>query len=310
MNKNPSIGDVLPGNTKKILKWAAIGVGGLIALNIVFGSIVSVPTGFRGIKFTFGKAQETVMTEGVNFLWPVVQKYYLMPVTIQRAETSTDAASKDLQQVSTTVVLNYHLEPSQVVEVYRDLGVFENVENRIIDPTVQESVKAVTAKYTAEQLVTRREEVGQKIKDMINASVAKYSVVIDDFSITNFRFSEAFEKAVEEKTISDQARLRAEKELERTKIEVEKQVAEARAQAESRKLVALGEAEATRVAAEAQAAALKLQRDQITPQLIELRRVEATLRAIEKWDGRAPQMMGQDIGFMGLPLTTEEEKPQ
>ena len=270
----------------------------VFALIIVFGAVIAVsvlspvatvPNGHRGIMLTFGKATDTPLDEGLHFRIPIAQSLYRMPVQVQRSETESEAASKDLQRVTTTVVLNYHVEPTQVVEVYRHLGMFENIEPRIIDPTIQEAMKAVTATYTAEQLITKRPLVSVEIRDAIRERLERHDLVIDEFSITNFRFSDSFDHAIEAKTVAEQQKLKAERDLERIRVEAEQRIAQARAEAESQKLNA-----------SAQAEALKMQREAITPELIELRRVEAQLRAIEKWNGQMPNVTSGAIPFISV----------
>jgi regulator of protease activity HflC (stomatin/prohibitin superfamily) len=250
----------------------------------------TVPNGHRGVKLAFGKASDEVLTEGLHFVIPIVNTVYRMPVMIERAETQADAASKDLQRVTTTVVLNYHVDPVQVVTVYRSLGPFENIEPRIIDPAVQEAMKATTAQYTAEQLVTKRPEVADRIRAALTERLSRHGLIIEEFSITNFHFSESFDHAIEQKTVAEQQKLKAERDLERIRVEAEQRIAQARAEAESVKL-----------GAAAQAEALKIQREALTPELIELRRVEAQIKAIEKWNGVLPYMTSGAIPFIQIP---------
>lgn len=272
--------------------------GGLRALIVAVVILVAVallspfatvPNGHRGILLAFGKASDTPLSEGLHFVMPLVQNVYRMPVMIERSETEGEAASRDLQRITTTVVLNYHVDPTQVVNVYRTIGPFENIEVRIVDPAVAEAMKAVMATFTAEQLVTKRPEVADKIRLSLSDRMSRHGLVVDEFSITNFRFSESFDQAIEAKTVAEQEKLKAERDLERIKVEAEQRIAQARAEAESAKL-----------AAEAQAQALNLQREAITPELIELRRVEAQLAAIAKWNGVMPYMTGNAMPFVQI----------
>jgi prohibitin 2 len=282
----------LPSNTW--LRYLLIPIAAIILL-VLFKPFTIVPNGHRGVKLTFSKADPVPVGEGINFTIPLVQSIYKMPVMIERSETQSEAASKDLQRVSTTVVLNYHIDPAMVVDVYQNLGPFENVEPRIIDPAVQEAMKAITALYTAEQLVTKRPEVADRMRLALQERMKRHGLVIDEFSITNFHFSETFDTAIEQKTVAEQQKLKAERDLDRIKVEAEQRIAQARAEAESAKL-----------AAEAQAIGLKAQRDAVTPELIELRRVEAQLRAIEKWDGRLPNVSGGAMPF--IQVSPDEKK--
>jgi len=268
------------------LRYIVILLIAIIAFAI-FKPFTIVPNGHRGVKLTFGKADPVPVGEGLNFILPLVQSIYKMPVMIERSETQSEAASKDLQRVATTVVLNFHIDASQVVNVYQNLGPFENVEPRIIDPAVQEAMKAITALYTAEQLVTKRPEVADRMRLALQERMKRHGLIIDEFSITNFHFSETFDTAIEQKTVAEQQKLKAERDLDRIKVEAEQRIAQARAEAESAKL-----------AAEAQAIGLKAQRDAVTPELIELRRVEAQLAAIAKWDGHLPNVSGGAVPFI------------
>lgn len=270
------------------LKWV-VAIVVLVIVLFVVSPFTSVPNGHRGVKLTFGKADDVPLSEGLHFVIPIMQSVYRMPVMIERSETESDAASKDLQRVGATVVLNYHIDPSQVVTAYRALGPFENVEPRIIDPAVLEATKAVTAQYTAEQLVTKRPEVADRIRSALAERMTRHGVVIDEFSITNFHFSDSFNQAIEAKTVAEQQKLKAERDLERIKVEAEQRIAQARAEAESVKL-----------AAAAQAESLRIQREALTPELVELRRVEAQIRAIDKWNGVLPSVNSGVVPFISV----------
>lgn len=275
-----------------LFKWLAIAVVVIVALVLLLPFAV-VPNGHRGIRLTFGSASDEVLPEGLHWRTPLMQTVYKMPVLIERSETESEAASRDLQRVRTQVVLNYHVDPRQVVRVYRTIGVFENIEPRIIDPTVQEAMKAVTALFTAEELVTKRPDVSDRIRLSVGNRLTRHGIVVDEFAITNFKFSDSFDAAIEAKTVAEQQRMKAERDLARIQVEAEQRVAEARGVAESQKLNA-----------EAQAVALQAQRAAVTPELIELRRVEAQLEAIKRWDGRLPTVTGGSTPLLNLDAET------
>lgn len=274
------------GNALKYLLIA----GGLLIAVLVLAPVAIVPNGHRGVLLTFGRAADEALSEGLHFRLPLVQRVYKMPVMIERSETESEAASSDLQRVHTTVVLNYHVDPKQAVQVYRNIGVIDNVEPTIIDPAVQEAMKAVTAHYTAEALVTKRPEVAEGIHSALTKRLQRHGIVIDEFSVTNFKFSDSFDAAIEAKTVAEQQKLKAERDLERIRVEAEQRIAQAGA-----------EAQAAKLAAEAQAVALKAQREAVTPELVELRRVEAQIKAIEKWNGVLPQVSSGAIPFIQVP---------
>jgi len=277
----------LPGGG--LAKTLLLGAAGVLAL-FVLAPVAIVPNGHRGVLLTFGRAADEALGEGIHFRVPLVQTVYRMPVMIERSETESEAASSDLQRVHTTVVLNYHVEPAQAVQVYRHIGVIDNVEPTIIDPAVQEAMKAVTAHYTAEALVTKRPEVADAIHSALTQRLRRHGIVIDEFSVTNFKFSESFDAAIEAKTVAEQQKLKAERDLERIRVEAEQRVAQAGA-----------EAQAAKLAAEAQAVALKAQREAVTPELVELRRVEAQIKAIDKWNGVLPQVSSGAVPFIQIP---------
>jgi prohibitin 2 len=167
-------------------------VGALVAALIIIPIVnptAIVPSGNRGVVTEFGKVDPTPLGEGLHFRIPVFQTVHMMNVQIQKGEGEGDAASKDMQSVHTRVALNYHIDPSQVPMVYRDIGV--NVGDNIIVPAVQEAVKAATALFTAEELITRRPEVREKIREMLVGRLIRHGVKIDEFSIVNFSFSKS-----------------------------------------------------------------------------------------------------------------------
>lgn len=256
-----------------LVKWSVIGV---IAAILLFGSIYTISAGQRGVLLTFGKPSMEAVGEGLHFKFPIAQRIIKLEVRTQKIETNTDSASKDLQDVQATIALNFHLSPEEVPVLFQEIG--KGYRERIIDPSIQESVKSVTATFTAEELVTRRPEVRRGIQDALDERLAKYYITVDDFNIVNFQFSEEFDKAIEQKVTAEQLKLKAERDLERIKIEKEQIITQAQAEAE----------------------ALRLQKEQITPDLIKLREIEVTRLAIEKWDGKLPLVTGGAMPFLDL----------
>ena len=243
-------------------------VTGVVALLLLFNSFTTVGAGERGIVFSkINGVQETVKGEGLSFKIPFVEDIITMDVKLQKSETRADAASKDLQMVSSTIALNYHVDPSSANHVYQDVGVL--YKPRIIDPAVQESVKAATAQFTAEELITRRSEVSDLIKQMMTERLVEHHILVDEFNIVAFAFSNVFNEAIEAKQTAEQQALKAERDLDRIKIEAEQKITEAKAEAESQ----------------------RLQRATISPTILQL-------RAIEKWDGHLPQVTGGATPFI------------
>lgn len=266
---------------RSIMKRGPMGLILIVVAILVFflflNPWVQIGAGERGVVLNFGAVQENVLGEGLHFRVPIMQKIIPMDVKVQKAVTNADAASSDLQQVSSAVALNYHIIPDKANIVYQTIGI--HFKERVIDPAVQEVVKAVTARYTAEELITKRPAVSEAMKSSLTERLMAYNIAVDAFSIVDFNFSKAFTEAIEAKQTAEQLALKAKRDLERVKIEAEQKVTAARAEAE----------------------ALRLQKANISPELIDLRRVEANLKAIEKWNGILPQVTGGGaVPFIGI----------
>ncbi len=235
---------------------------------------VTVGPGQRGVVMNFGAVQPGVLDEGLHLRIPIMQEVVMLDVKVQKAVTDTVAASADLQDVTSTVALNYHLVPDKANVVYQAIG--SSFKERIIDPAILEVVKAVTARYSAEELITKRPQVSEAMRLALTERLKEYNIAVDAFSIVAFSFSKVFAEAIEAKQTAEQLALKARRDLERIKIEADQKITAAKAEAES----------------------LRLQRANISADLIELRRIEANLKAIEKWNGILPQVTGGG----GVPL--------
>lgn len=253
-------------------------VGGVVVLFLlwVLAPFGTVPAGYRGVMTTFGNRSTEVLKEGIHFRIPLAQRLNLVNVSIQKGEGDGDAASRDLQTVHTRVALNYHIMPEGAVSVFRDLG--NEPGTRIILPAVQEAVKAVTARFTAEELIAKRTDVRDQIVAQLRDRLGRHNVVVDEFSIVNFNFSQSFNEAIEAKTTAEQLKLKAERDLQRIEVEAKQRVAQATAEAQS----------------------LAVQRTQVTPELIRLREMENQRLAIDKWDGKLPNVLGGAVPFINV----------
>jgi prohibitin 2 len=252
-------------------------IGVVLAGIVLLNPWAQIGAGERGIVLNFGAVQQNVMGEGLHFRIPIMQKVVPMDVKVQKATTDAAAASSDLQDVSSTVAINYHIIPDKAHVVYQSIGI--HFKERIIDPAVQEVVKAVTAKYTAEELITKRPAVSDAMKVTLTERLMLHNIAVDAFSIVGFSFSKIFMEAIESKQTAEQLALKAKRDLDRIKIEAEQKITAAQAEAES----------------------LRLQRANISLDLIELRKVEANLRAIDKWNGILPQVTGGGaVPFIGV----------
>ena len=247
----------------KVIGWVVFLV---LILIVIFGTFYTIQPGERGVLITLGKPSMDAMNEGFHMKVPLIQKIVKMEVRTQKYEAGATAASQDLQVVTATIATNYHILPETVPKIYTELGL--GYAERVIQPMEQEIVKATTAKFTAAELITKREEVRMEMKTMLTERLRERGIIVEEVSIVNFDFSKSFNEAIEQKVTSLQLKIKAENDLERIKVEAEQTITQANATAVSRLAIATAEAQS-----------LKLQRQEITPQLIQL-------RMIEKWDGK------------------------
>jgi len=252
-------------------------IGAVIVLVAFSKPWIQVGPGQRGVVMNFGAVQNRVLDEGLHLRVPIMQQIAMVDVKVQKAETDAAAASADLQDVSSRVALNYHIVPDKANIVYQKIGV--HFKERIIDPAILEVVKAVTAKYSAEELITKRPAVSEAMRTALSERLIAHNIAVDAFSIVIFSFSKVFTEAIEAKQTAEQLALKARRDLERIRIEAEQKITAAKAEAES----------------------LRLQRANISTDLIDLRKVEANLKAIEKWNGILPQVTGGGpLPFIGV----------
>lgn len=238
---------------------------------------VQIGAGERGIVLNFGAVQDKVLNEGMHFRVPLMQEVIIMDVKIHKVVTDAASASSDLQDVALSVALNYHVIPDKANIVYQTIGV--EFKERIIDPAIQEVMKAVSARYSAEELITKRPAVSAEMQEALKSRLLTSNIAVDAFSIVSFNFSKIFTDAIEAKQTAEQNALKAKRDLDRIKVE----------------------AEQTITAATAEAEALRLQKMNISPDLIELRKIEANLKAIEKWNGILPEVTGAGaVPFIGV----------
>ena len=263
-----------------------------VVLAIVFlayQSAFSVSTGHIGVKTRFGKVISDSLPAGLYFCTPFVEKIDLVEVREQKMEMSTSASSADLQTIQSSIVANFRADPSSAHLLFEEVG--REYEQRILYPALEETVKAVTAKYTAEELITRRTQVRDEMELMVKSRVEGNHILITKFNIVDFEFSKSFNNAIEEKQTAEQEALRATNILRRMKVEADQKIETARGAAESVKLAARAEADAITMRAEAEAGAQKLLAEVINRDVIRL-------RAIEKWDGTLPRFTGETVPFI------------
>lgn len=264
-------------NIENVIKWWIGGaVLGIFVLILLFMTFYIVNAGERAVLLTFGNPSMNEISEGLHFKIPLAQDVVIMDVKTQKYESESAAASKDLQNVQTKIAINYHLTTSEVPRLYKEIG--KDYQNRVMQPVEQEVIKATTAKYTAEELITKREDVRQDMKNLLMEKLNPRGIIVEDVLITNFEFSPSFSQAIEAKVTAEQLKLKAERDLERIKVEKEQKITQAQAEAE----------------------ALRLQKMQVTPELIALRQIEVQKAFIDKWDGKLPTVMGGALPFFNI----------
>lgn len=246
----------------------------LVFLFVLSESYVIVPAGHIGVQVTFGTVNQTTLSEGLHFVNPFSG---IKNVEVRLVSTNLKGASagtRDLQQVHTDIVLNYRLDGAKAAHIYKEFGL--DLQDRVILPILNESFKAVTAHYTSEELITKRDQVSQQIREELNGKLMKYSVTVGDISLVNFGFSAEYQKAIEAKVTATQSKLKAEQDLARIEVEAKQEIAKAE-----------GRAKAIQIETQAinsQGGASYVQ-----------------LKAIEKWNGKLPETMaGSATPFINL----------
>ena len=239
----------------------------LILAGIIFSAFTTVPAGHRGVVIRFGAITGTILEEGLQTKVPFLDSVVRMSVQTQKYEADAAAASQDLQDVSTTIALNWRLNPGMTAEIYKTIGL-EYID-RIAAPAIQETIKQVTAKFNAEDLILKREEVKAAITQNLSIRLLERGIVTEAVSITEFQFSTTFIAAIEAKVAAEQAVFEARNKLERVKVEAEQAEAQAKGEANARIAKAEGEAEYIRVVTDAQVAANEAIDRTLTPQVLQ-----------------------------------------
>jgi prohibitin 1 len=251
---------------KQILISLAVALLAIIALSCT----VIITPGQSGVLSILGKAQDGVLLEGLHFKPPLVSNVDLYDLTVQKFEVPAQSSTKDLQNLTASFAINFRLDPLKIVDIRRTQGSLQNIVAKIIAPQTQESFKIAAARRTVEESITRRVELKQDFDQALEDRLQKYGIIVLDTSVVDLEFSPEFSKAVEEKQIAEQRAQRA--------VYVAQEAEQ--------------EAEATVNLAKGQAEAQRLLRETLTAELLQK-------QAIEKWDGKFPQVMG---GNGALPL--------
>ncbi len=270
-----------------VAKGVMIGVIVLIIIGVVVASAVQiVDAGHRGVLLHWNAVDITAapLVEGLHFVTPFADSVVQMEIRTLKFVKTTSAASKDLQTVSTEITVNYHPSPNSVNILYQTVGL--DYENRIITPTVEEVVKQVTAKYNAEELITKRPLVKSDFEADISSRLNEFNIITDTVSITDFQFSALFAQAIESKVEAEQKAFKAENDLKRIEVEARQHAAQAEGIAQANIAEASGEAEAIRIINNALST---------NPHYLEWLKTQ-------QWDGKLPLVVGEGgTPFIAIP---------
>ena len=248
----------------------------ILALFLFYCSISIIGPGKIGVVTLFGNVREETLVSGFHILNPL-SNVHKMNLRILTTTADSEAASSDLQTVDTQITLNYSINSQDVKNIYIRLGQDpEYFQNSIINPAMSETFKAVVADFSAEDLINKRDKVSMGINDLLQKKLNSYGIIVQSVSITNFTFSKTFNQAIEAKVTAQQRVLTEQNNLQRIKVEAQQKI----------------------VQAQAEATALNLQKQAITPELLQLRQIENQSVAIAKWDGHLPTYTGGNIPFI------------
>ncbi|MBC8079143.1 MAG: prohibitin family protein [Gorillibacterium sp.] len=257
-----------------------LGIAALLVIIVLFNSFTVVEYGHVGIRKTLGKMSTEVMPEGLHIQVPFVQNIIPMNIQVMKSEADAAASSRDMQITRTHIAVNYKVDPNGAYKLLNTVG--PGYANVVISPAIQEVLKAVTAQFSAEELITKRTTVAQEVHDGLAERLGHYHILITDISIVNFEFDDAFNASIEAKQIASQRAMQAENDLKRIEIEAKQTITQAKAEAES----------------------LRLKKMEVTNELVQLKQIEVQEKALEKWDGKLPLVTGGATPFIDLDSLT------
>ena len=266
----------------------------VLAASIYATGIARVPAGSRGVLLTWGKVEDNILGEGLNFIIPFAQSVEMISVQVQKAESTESAATKDLQDVSATVAVNYRVFPNKVNKVFQEIGT--EYVSQVIKPNIEESLKAATAQFTAEELITLRPQIKSTFDSVLAERLSIFNIEVIAVSLTDFQFSPSFTQAIENKVIAEQSALEAVNKLEEIRAEAQQQIIQAEAARNATIVRSEGDAQAQIIAANATAEAIEAITSQMTPEY-------AQYLWLTQWDGKLPLVVGEGEGII-LDLTS------
>jgi regulator of protease activity HflC (stomatin/prohibitin superfamily) len=253
----------------------------LIVIIVLWGTFVIIPAGNRGVVLWWGSVESRIMGEGLNFKVPIAERVLKVDVRVQpHPFKEIDAASKEYQMVKLTGMMNFHIDPAYVNDLYQKVGL--DFAPKVIDPAFNDFVKEVVPIYQITEILPKREEIRKRAMGKLGDNLARYHIIVDDIYFANIRFSPEYEKAVEAKQVAQQ------------QVETQRQVlAQREIEAQQKVATAKGEAESIQVVAQGQARANDALSRSISPILVQY-------KSVEKWNGILPQVSGNAVPFIDL----------
>jgi regulator of protease activity HflC (stomatin/prohibitin superfamily) len=253
----------------------------IVVFIILWGTFVIVPAGHRGVVLWWGSVEKRVMAEGLNFKVPIAESVIKVDVRVQpHPFKEIDAASKEYQMVKLTGMMNFHIDPAYVNDLYQKVGI--DFANKVIDPAFNDFVKEVVPIYPITEILPKREEIRKRAMKKLGENLERYHIIIDDIYFANIRFSPGYEGAVEAKQVAQQQVETQKQVLAQREIEAQQKIATAKGEAESILVVAQGQAKANEVLSRS-----------ITPILVQY-------KSVEKWNGILPQVSGAATPFINI----------
>lgn len=256
----------IPSNTSSAAipaRWGLVPVVLLAVVVLLYSALGTVPAGHRGVLLRLGRVTGEVKGEGLYAKIPFIDTVRIMDCRIQKEQVKTECSSKDLQTINAILALNFRVQPDRCQDVYQNIGM--RYLETIVAPAMQEGVKAAIAQYTAEELVTKRETVRERMTELLGQRLAPLGIKTETLNIINLTFGTAFNQAIEAKVTAEQNALAAKNVLAQRQYEAQQLVATAKGKAEAMQI----EAESLRT----------------NPSILRL-------RALEKWNGQLPRVMG------------------
>ncbi|OGP87928.1 MAG: hypothetical protein A2157_02725 [Deltaproteobacteria bacterium RBG_16_47_11] len=253
----------------------------LILFIVLWGTFALVPAGHRGVVLLWGSVEKRIMGEGLNFKVPIAETVIRVDVKVQpHPFKEIDASSKEYQMVKMTGMMNFHIDPAFVNDLYQKVGL--DFADKVIDPAFNDFVKEVVPTYPIGEILPKREEIRQRAMKKLGDNLSRYHIIVDDIYFANIRFSPEYEKAIEAKQVAQQ------------QVETQRQVlAQREIEAQQKVATSKGEAEAILVVAQGQAKANDALSRSISPILVQY-------KSVEKWNGILPQVSGGAVPFIDL----------